>query len=309
MPPLPPPPAARAALPSRPLNPSCPDCGHEPARSLGALPDVPFFAGRRLAAPLPGGQLWWCPACDLRWRWPLPPDAAKLYDNDAVDAWTLGPMRQDQRLVHDLVAARPQARNVLDFGCYSGEFLARLPAHLQRYGVEVSAAAATLARERAGATVHPALEDHAPDLRFDLIVTMDVIEHLPSPRALLQRLLERLAPGGLLVITTGDGANRLWRWVGPRWWYCYFPEHIAFISRRWLDVHVNAAGARLLDVQTFNYLQEPGAVKRWWGWLKYLARPAHQARKRARHLEATGRDLGVPGGGLVRDHLLVQITR
>lgn len=298
-----------SATPARSDLPACPDCGHAAPRDLGGLPDVPFFAGRRLAAALPGGRLWWCPNCDLRWRWPLPPDAAKLYDNDAVDAWTLGPMRQDQRLVHELVVAHPQARNVLDFGCYSGEFLARLPSHLQRFGVEVSAAAAALARGRAGATVTPALERHAADLRFDIIVSMDVIEHLPSPRAVLDQLLARLAPGGLLVITTGDGGNRLWRWVGPRWWYCYFPEHIAFISRRWLASHVAAAGARLLDVRTFNYLQEPGALKRWWNWLKYLARPGHQARKRARHLETTGRDLAVPGGGLARDHLLVQITR
>ncbi|MBL8342034.1 MAG: class I SAM-dependent methyltransferase [Rubrivivax sp.] len=296
-------------MPAPTALPACPDCGHTPATALGALPDVAFFAGRRLVAPLPGGRLLRCAACDLRWRWPLVTGFEQLYDNSAVDAWTMGPMRQDQQLVHDIVVSRGQARNVLDFGCYSGEFLARLPARLQRYGVEVSAAAAALAHERAGATVKATLAQQAADLRFDVVVAMDVIEHVPSPRALLGELLERLAPGGLLIITTGDGANALWRMVGPRWWYCYFPEHIAFISRRWLEVHVPAAGAKLLDVQTFNYLQQPGAAKRWWGWLKYLVRPAHQARKRVRHLQETGRDLGVPGGGLVRDHLLVQVAR
>ncbi len=52
-----------------------------------------------------------------------------------------------------------------------------------------------------------------------------------------------------------------------------------------------------------------GAAKRWWGWIKYLLRLTHHARKRSRYLERTGRDLGVPGSGLARDHLLIRITR
>lgn len=291
-----------------PSLPACPDCGNPSTRSLGKLPDVAFFAGRHLEAPLSGGLLLHCPACDLRYRWTGRRDDSALYDNDAVDAWTLGPMRTDQRLVHALVASRPHARTVLDFGCYTGEFLARLPPHVQRHGVEVSTAAAAVATVRAAALVTRTLEQQPMSLRFDVIIAMDVFEHVPSPRELLTRLLTRLAPGGLLVVTTGDGGNGLFRLTGPRWWYCYFPEHIAFISKSWLLNHVPAAGGRLLDVQRFNYVDEPGAFKRWWGWIKYLLRPAHHARKRARHLARTGRDLGVPGSGLVRDHLLIQIT-
>ncbi len=242
-------------------------------------------------------------------RWPLLPNYGALYDNAAIDAWSLTPLRKDQRLVQVLVEARLEARTVLDFGCYSGEFLARMPARLQRFGVEVSSAAAALAASQAAATVSATLQDPAFPPRFDIIVAMDVIEHVPSPRALLDQLLGRLAPGGLLIITTGDGGNVLWRLAGPRWWYCYFPEHIAFISLRWLAFHAAAAGGRLQAVQTFKYLDEPATAKRWWVWAKYLLRPARHADKRARHLVKHGHDLGVPGSGLLPDHLLVQITR
>jgi SAM-dependent methyltransferase len=155
------------------------------------------------------------------------------------------------------------------------------------------------------------LEDLAPELRFDVIVAMDVIEHVPSPRALLVQLLSRLAPGGRLLITTGDGTNPLWRLVGARWWYCYYPEHIAFISRRWLRFHAARIGCSILRVDTFNYFDERGrgARRRWLDWLKYLMRPVRHARKRERHLAEHGSDMGVPGMGLTRDHLLVQLAK
>lgn len=288
---------------------ACPDCGSPEVRSLGALPDVAFFAGRRLQAPLPGGRLLHCRACDLRFRHPLRDDYDRLYDNEAVDAWAPGALRPDQRRVLELIEQRSEARSVLDYGCYTGEFLARLPMHLQRHGVEISAAAGAVAEQRAGARVTRTLAQQPPGQRFDLIVAMDVIEHVPSPRRLLAELLERLSEGGLLVVTTGDGGHPLFRLAGPRWWYCYYPEHITFISRRWLQAHVAPCGGRLLAAESFDYLEATSRAQRWRAWLKYLARPAHHARKRQAQLQRTGIDPGVPGIGLGRDHMLVAITR
>ena len=291
--------------------PTCPDCGGERIERVGALPDVAYFSGRPLGAPLPGGSLMHCQTCDLRFRWPQLPDYDRLYDNAAVDAWEIGPLRKDQRLVQAALATRPHARSLLDFGCYSGGFLAGVPPHFARYGVEVASAAAAVAARESGATVRPSLEQFPAELKFDVIVSMDVIEHVRSPRALLAAWLERLAPGGLLVITTGDGAHPLWRLVGARWWYCYYPEHIAFISTRWLHCHAAALGARIEGIESFNYLDDPAANAgdRWTAWLKYLLRPAHHARKRARVMREQGRDAGVPGMGLARDHLLVLLAK
>jgi hypothetical protein len=59
------------------------------------------------------------------------------------------------------------------------------------------------------------------DNSFDVVLVIDVHEHLPAP-ALLNQELERVTqPGGFVVITTpsGDGrrlANKVKRWVGMR---------------------------------------------------------------------------------------------
>jgi len=292
---------------------NCPDCGSPRLNRLGRLPDVAFFAGRRLEQPLPGGELLRCAECDLRFRHPHLGSATydRLYDNARVDTWTSGALRVDQRLVQAFVRAPTpdrRAPRVLDFGCYAGDFLATLPAGVDKYGVEVNATAAARAASRTGARVEPDLDRFAPELHFDLIVAMDVIEHVPSPRALMERLLRRLAPGGRLVVTTGDGGNWLWRLLGSRWWYCYFPEHIAFVSRRWLYHHAPALHASVQQASTFNYLDErerPRLVRGWKELLRYWLDPARHAQRQRRHEAEHGSDLGVPGIGLTRDHLLM----
>jgi SAM-dependent methyltransferase len=299
---------------------NCPDCGFDQLRYIGVLPDVAFFAGSRLQEPLPGGELVHCRRCDLRFRHPHLGAATydKLYDNARTDTWAAGPLRVDQRLVQALAQGTEQlpgrpngAPRVLDFGCYAGDLLASLPPQFDKFGVEVNAMAAARAASRAGARVERDLDRFAPDLRFDLIVAMDVIEHVPSPRALFKRLVERLTPGGRLVITTGDGANWLWRLLGARWWYCYFPEHIAFISRRWLRYHAATLGVSVHLASTFNYLdvsERPRPVRGWKALWRYMRKPAAHRAQQQRHFEQHGSDLGVPGIGLTRDHLLLVVS-
>lgn len=295
---------------------ACPDCGASGAADLGALPDSAVFAGLALAEPLPGGRLRHCRRCDLRWRDP-PLSAeryAALYDNTRVDVWRPGPLRRDQRLVLDACQGLAPGASVLDFGCYTGALLAALPPGVRRCGVELNAAAAAQAREHAGAEVVAQLADWPAEQRFDLIVAMDVIEHVHSPRALAAELLERLAPGGRLIVTTGDGGNRLWGLLGARWWYCSWPEHIAFVSARWLDVHLPALGARCVGLRRFNYLERPeqDRAKRWrrflrWWWWPSL--DAHRRAQRRARLGAEAAEEGVPGIGLTADHLLIVLER
>lgn len=296
---------------------ACPDCDSTRLRAIGPLPDVAVFAGRTLPAPLPGGALLHCADCDLRFRHPRLGAAEydSLYDNSQVDAWEAGALRRDQRLVlaclGQALEPRAMGARVLDFGCYTGALLAALPVGLSRHGVEVNAAAAAVASRRASADVRPRLEDFDGEAPFDAIVAIDVIEHMPSPREWAARLLARLAPGGVLIVTTGDGGNALWRVLGGRWWYCFYPEHISFISSRWLGFHAGRLGARVKRCETFNYLDETPR-QRWRRWpemMSYAVFRARAERRRIRRVARGDADSGVPGIGLTRDHLLVMLTR
>ena len=116
--------------------------------------------------------------------------------------------RIDQHWQVDEHGFRPlQDKTALDVGCGAGllaEPLARLGAKVTAIDaapelIEVAKAHA------AGAGL--AIDYHATaveDLEgtFDLVTAMEVVEHVADPRAFLASLAARLAPGGLLILST-----------------------------------------------------------------------------------------------------------
>ncbi|WP_309897319.1 class I SAM-dependent methyltransferase [Archangium sp.] len=101
------------------------------------------------------------------------------------------------------------AREVLNVG--SGPFFefSSLPQEGQRYTLcDIDSRAISLARSLHGERLAGAdvLQPDAPlpyaDGRFDLVLSMDVIEHLPRPGPWLADLVRVLRPGGQLFLTT-----------------------------------------------------------------------------------------------------------
>src|SRR5439155_1042792 len=107
--------------------------------------------------------------------------------------------------------ARAAGRTVLDAGCGEGYGAALLAEVAVRVVGADRMEAIALARARHR---DPRLELRAIDLerldgldgRFDLVVSFQVIEHLPDPVGFLAALARRAAPGGEILVTT---PNRL----------------------------------------------------------------------------------------------------
>jgi 2-polyprenyl-3-methyl-5-hydroxy-6-metoxy-1,4-benzoquinol methylase len=95
---------------------------------------------------------------------------------------------------------------VLDFGCGTGQLAGSLaPEHY--IGYEIDPGSLAEARER-----YPdhLFSDRLPSVteKFDTIVLLAVIEHLPNPYHALQDLRQRLRRGGHIVLTTMTPACR-----------------------------------------------------------------------------------------------------
>lgn len=107
-------------------------------------------------------------------------------------------------------------RRALDMGCGAGllaEPLARLGAAV----TGVDAAPENVAAARAHAAQAGLAIDYRTggvetlgDESFDLIVSMEVIEHVAAPEAFVRGLADRLAPGGLLVLSTPNRTAKSW---------------------------------------------------------------------------------------------------
>jgi|SRR6267143_3248901 len=77
--------------------------------------------------------------------------------------------------------------------------------------------------------------------RFDIISCIEVIEHIPYPRAVIELLGRSLKPGGLLILTTGNLDCPLARLQGIRFAYCIPEIHVslfnpALLSRLYREV-------------------------------------------------------------------------
>jgi 2-polyprenyl-6-hydroxyphenyl methylase/3-demethylubiquinone-9 3-methyltransferase len=106
-----------------------------------------------------------------------------------------------------------EGKTALDVGCGAGllaEPLARLGAKVT--GIDASPEVIAVARahaEHLGLAIdYRAGDVQALEGQFDLITCMEVIEHVADPAAFLHALAARLAPGGLLVMSTPNATAR-----------------------------------------------------------------------------------------------------
>ena len=114
----------------------------------------------------------------------------------------------DRHWQYDECSRSPLAgKSALDVGCGAGllaEPLARLGAAVT--GLDAAPEVIEIARAHAAA-MGLAIDYRAGDIldlegRFDLITCMEVVEHVADPAAFVAALAKRLAPGGLLVLST-----------------------------------------------------------------------------------------------------------
>ena len=133
----------------------------------------------------------------------------------------------------------------LDLGCATGDFMLAAGKQVAEvHGSDVSAYAIQQAQVRGLANTQAG--DFArleyPTGNFDFISMWDLIEHLPDPRAALDKVLRLLRPGGYLAISTGDVGSMVARLSGRFWHLMIPPFHIYFFSRRTIHRYLKQAG-------------------------------------------------------------------
>jgi SAM-dependent methyltransferase len=156
-------------------------------------------------------------------------------------------------------------RSLVDVGCGNGALLAALAARwpaTRGRGIEPVAAAAAAGRAAGVAVTTAAFEAPQARLAADLVVAVNVIEHLDAPRALLARAARELPPAGRLLVVAPD--------AGAPWHELLMIDHLWNFTATSLAMLAGAAGLRVLASAP-----APAAIGAFRGYL--LARGAPRA--------------------------------
>lgn len=146
---------------------------------------------------------------------------------------------------------------VLDVGGGSGYLLDLVkradPRVARTQVVDFDPEAERAARARGHGYFRGRIEDYATDQRFDLVLLLNLIEHVADPGAVLAKARTLLRPGGVILVQTPN-----WRCLDERlfrhksWGGYHTPRHWVLLTRSSFAALVERAGLRL---RRFRYTQ------------------------------------------------------
>lgn len=147
--------------------------------------------------------------------------------------------------------------HLLEVGCFEGQFMwAARELGWNVTGTEISQASVNYARENWRLDVHlGTLEEvNFPSERFDAVVLLDVIEHLPDPRRTLDEVNRVLRAGGALYVWTPNFDCLTRRVAHQHWGAVVFPWHLYYFTPGTLERMVKETGFAPVEISTRNWL-------------------------------------------------------
>ncbi|MBM2840010.1 MAG: hypothetical protein HW412_538 [Bacteroidetes bacterium] len=157
-----------------------------------------------------------------------------------------------------------QRVTVLDAGCGTGAILADASRYFTIYGMDTSELAIGFCRKRGLTNLFVGnLEEYTEDRKFDVIMLLDVIEHIEDDLGVLHQALARLHEGGSVLVTV---PAYQWLWSS----HDVVNHHKRRYTRAQLRTVVSNAGFDVHHLTYFNTLLFPLALMS-----RILARLAH----------------------------------
>ncbi|MEE8484211.1 MAG: class I SAM-dependent methyltransferase [Nitrospinota bacterium] len=177
-----------------------------------------------------------CPACTLIFTEEMADEKAanehykNQWNNADEDFW-----KQQVDVLISVINKHKTPQRILDFGSGSGE----ITKEFQRRGIDTTPL---------DPIIHGYLKDQDYAEKFDVVVGVEVIEHLPEIYGELEEIKKVLTDDGIIVFTTGltnvfiDAPDAVE--VFAKWWYKDDPTHVSFFSNRSVFTMAGIAGLK-----------------------------------------------------------------
>jgi 2-polyprenyl-3-methyl-5-hydroxy-6-metoxy-1,4-benzoquinol methylase len=141
---------------------------------------------------------------------------------------------------------------LLEVGCAYGFLLQEAEEDFSVYGVEISDAAVAFCHSRGLENVFAGVitEDLLEKVGFvDVVILLDVIEHLKEPNEVMELLVKHLRPGGVLLFTTGDWGSPIAKIMRTSWRLMTPPQHLWYFTRASVAALLGHLGLEIIDIR------------------------------------------------------------
>lgn len=199
-----------------------------------------------------------CPDCTLIYLSPIPSDLEKYYPNSYYSFPSsneqLSKEAEPERYKIDIVTQFVAQGRLLEIGPASGGFtyLAK-KAGFEVEAIEMDAVCCKFLEDVVGVK---AINSNNPSEalktleKYNVITLWHVIEHLPDPWNTLERIVEKMLPGGILVIAAPNPDAFQFHVLGRFWPHVDAPRHLEIIPLPLLIKQMQSLGLNTLWTTT-----------------------------------------------------------
>lgn len=174
-----------------------------------------------------------------------------LYKHEANHWWFKGRRKLLDAILKDL--PQKSTLRIMDSGSCTGYNLHLLSKFGKVYGVDTEKKAVDYCKKR-GFTQTCLLKNGLKlpfkDNYFDIVTSLDVIEHVPEDQQYLKELHRVLAPGGYIILFT-SAIQFLWSQLDVK------SHHVRRYDKKMLASKFKSAKFVVKDIKYFNYLMFP----------------------------------------------------
>jgi 2-polyprenyl-3-methyl-5-hydroxy-6-metoxy-1,4-benzoquinol methylase len=189
------------------------------------------------------------------------PELRRLSEGGSVAQRELEWLREGlyRDIAETLKEIAPEKSRVLDIGAGMGDFVRFMrDAGHDAAGIEPAKEPSEAARKQ-GLPIHTATLsswalDPSNEGTADVVVMLNVLEHVPEPTLMLEQTRALLSPGGLVVIRVPNDFSEIQdaaqRQLGKEpWWICA-PDHINYFSVQSLQNFLEKCGMQTVFAMT-----------------------------------------------------------
>jgi 2-polyprenyl-3-methyl-5-hydroxy-6-metoxy-1,4-benzoquinol methylase len=249
----------------------CRLCYHETEPFLSVSTsefDEPFLDST-LRSKLPQLLLSRCSDCKSLWANDSRTDAQTLIDayqrvdDRYFESQTSQAYMKFYHWLEALVLPHVSGTKILDLGCGDGAFLSAISEQWVKLGLEPSKAGVQFARQKNLDVSCGTLANLPNEHEIDLLVLLDVIEHIVDPHEFVTQIKSKLKSGGIVLVLTGDADSTSARIAGPQWSYLRWCGHVSVFSKKSLQQLFTDHDFEIVDWKRCEHPSTPGLVA-WW---------------------------------------------